>query len=76
MTTTHRPVYEWSVSDVASWLRENGLSQHEDLLCKVHQLDGASLLSLTESDLRMQPVEMHILGKLMFCYFYVTSLLI
>lgn len=62
MGTSNKPVHEWLVSDVASWLEENGLSKHVDLLCEVHQLDGVSLLSLTESDLRMPPVEMTVLG--------------
>lgn len=59
---SHKAVYEWSVSDVALWLEENGLSKHKDLLCVEHQLDGGALLSLTESDLRMPPVEMTVLG--------------
>lgn len=61
--TSHKPVYEWTVGDVAEWLDDNGLSSHKKLLCDQHKMDGASLLSLTESDLRKPPVEMTVLGN-------------
>ena len=70
MNTTDKSIHEWTVSDVAKWLDENGLSKHKALLCDEHQIDGSALISLNESDLRKPPVEMTVLG----IYFMKTNL--
>ena len=64
MTNNTKNIYEWSVDDVACWLDANELSKHKALLCDEHQIDGNSLISLTESDLRKPPVQMTVLGNL------------
>ena len=66
-----KTIYEWSVGDVACWLEENGLSKHKSLLCDKHQIDGNSLMSLTENDLRKHPVKMTVLGNaILFPYIF------
>ena len=74
MNTTDKSIHEWTVSDVAKWLDENGLSKHKALLCDEHQIDGSALISLNESDLRKPPVEMTVLGIIN--YFMKTNLLV
>jgi len=73
--STAKHIHEWSVGDVATWLDQNGLSKHKQLLCEEHQLDGAAILSLTENDLRKPPVQMTVLGMFfIFLYnYYATS---
>lgn len=66
MTNNSKNIYEWSVDDVACWLDENELSKHKTLLCDEHQIDGNSLISLTENDLRKPPVQMTVLGNIFF----------
>lgn len=55
---------EWSSDDVGEWLEENGFEDYVDLFCKKHRIDGAVLLTLTESDLRNPPLQISILGDL------------
>ncbi|XP_051578074.1 sphingomyelin synthase-related protein 1-like isoform X1 [Myxocyprinus asiaticus] len=54
----------WSSKQVASWLREQGFHEYVDLLCSKHRLDGASLLCLSETDLRSPPLELKVLGDI------------
>lgn len=54
----------WSSKQVAGWLREQGFREYVDLLCSKHRLDGASLLCLTEADLRSPPLELKVLGDI------------
>ncbi|XP_065153447.1 sphingomyelin synthase-related protein 1 [Paramisgurnus dabryanus] len=54
----------WSSKQVASWLREQGFREYVDLLCSKHRLDGASLLCLSEADLRSPPLEIKVLGDI------------
>ncbi|MBN3312179.1 SAMD8 protein, partial [Atractosteus spatula] len=57
-------VRRWTTKHVARWLREEGFSDYVDLLCSRHRLDGTSLLSLTEYDLRSPPLELKVLGDI------------
>nr|XP_006630320.1 PREDICTED: sphingomyelin synthase-related protein 1 [Lepisosteus oculatus] len=57
-------VRRWTTKHVARWLREEGFSDYVDLLCNRHRLDGTSLLSLTEYDLRSPPLELKVLGDI------------
>lgn len=54
----------WSSKQVAGWLRDQGFREYVDLLCSKHRLDGASLLCLTETDLRSPPLELKVLGDI------------
>ncbi|XP_030641911.1 sphingomyelin synthase-related protein 1 [Chanos chanos] len=57
-------VQGWSTKQVARWLKEQGFCDYVELLCTRHRLDGASLLSLTEYDLRSPPLELKVLGDI------------
>lgn len=57
-------VRSWTVKQVGRWLREEGFSDYVDLLCNKHRLDGTSLLTLTEFDLRSPPLELKVLGDI------------
>ncbi|XP_016421920.1 sphingomyelin synthase-related protein 1 isoform X2 [Sinocyclocheilus rhinocerous] len=54
----------WSSKQVAGWLRDQGFREYVDLLCSKHRLDGASLLCLSETDLRSPPLELKVLGDI------------
>uniref|UniRef100_A0A8B9JHQ9 Sphingomyelin synthase-related protein 1 n=1 Tax=Astyanax mexicanus TaxID=7994 RepID=A0A8B9JHQ9_ASTMX len=60
----HQGVRHWSVKQVGRWLREEGFCDYVDLLCNKHRLDGTSLLTLTEYDLRSPPLELKVLGDI------------
>ncbi|XP_060795126.1 sphingomyelin synthase-related protein 1 [Neoarius graeffei] len=63
-------VRSWTVKHVGRWLRDEGFSDYVELLCNKHRLDGTSLLTLTEFDLRSPPLELKVLGdikRLMLC---------
>ncbi|KAJ8418208.1 hypothetical protein AAFF_G00139170 [Aldrovandia affinis] len=57
-------IHRWTPKHVARWLREEGYCDYVDLLCNQHRLDGASLLTLTEYDLRSPPLELKVLGDI------------
>lgn len=50
-------VSSWSCEDVKEWLEERGFSQYVQLLCDQHEVDGEVLLTLTEEDLKLPPLE-------------------
>ncbi|KAI4895351.1 hypothetical protein NFI96_020821 [Prochilodus magdalenae] len=60
----HQGVRYWTVKQVGRWLREEGFCDYVDLLCNKHRLDGTSLLTLTEYDLRSPPLELKVLGDI------------
>uniref|UniRef100_A0A8B9JH77 Sphingomyelin synthase-related protein 1 n=1 Tax=Astyanax mexicanus TaxID=7994 RepID=A0A8B9JH77_ASTMX len=62
--TENEGVRHWSVKQVGRWLREEGFCDYVDLLCNKHRLDGTSLLTLTEYDLRSPPLELKVLGDI------------
>lgn len=53
-------VLDWTVDDVAIWLRGNGHEQYIDLLCKTHLIDGKALLLLNETDFRTDPLNIQV----------------
>ncbi|KAG9341133.1 hypothetical protein JZ751_019887 [Albula glossodonta] len=57
-------ISSWTPKHVARWLKEEGFCEYVDLLCVQHRLDGASLLTLTEYDLRSPPLELKVLGDI------------
>lgn len=57
-------VLDWTKEDVGRWLKENNFKEYVNLFCKEHKIDGVSLLSLTEHDLREPPLEISILGDI------------
>lgn len=57
-------VRSWTVKQVGRWLRDEGFSDYVELLCNKHRLDGTSLLSLSEFDLRSPPLELKVLGDI------------
>lgn len=61
---TEDSVRSWSVKQVAEWLEAESFPDYVPLLCDQHRLDGPSLLSLTEGDLRTPPLQMTVLGDI------------
>ncbi|KAI1236422.1 Sphingomyelin synthase-related protein 1, partial [Lamprotornis superbus] len=57
-------IRRWTTKNVAKWLKEEGFCEYVDLLCNRHRLDGITLLTLTEYDLRSPPLEIKILGDI------------
>lgn len=57
-------IQRWSTRHVAKWLKEEGFCEYVDALCDKHRLDGITLLTLTEYDLRSPPLEIKILGDI------------
>ncbi|KAJ6661781.1 hypothetical protein lerEdw1_013303 [Lerista edwardsae] len=57
-------IRRWSTRHVAKWLKEEGFCEYVDTLCEKHRLDGITLLTLTEYDLRSPPLEIKILGDI------------
>uniref|UniRef100_A0A672N3B6 Sphingomyelin synthase-related protein 1 n=1 Tax=Sinocyclocheilus grahami TaxID=75366 RepID=A0A672N3B6_SINGR len=57
-------VCHWTPKHVGRWLREEGFCDYVDLLCNKHRLDGTSLLTLSEYDLRSPPLELKVLGDI------------
>ncbi|KAL8202273.1 UNVERIFIED_CONTAM: Sphingomyelin synthase- protein 1, partial [Gekko kuhli] len=57
-------IRRWSTRHVAMWLKDEGFCEYVDVLCEKHRLDGITLLTLTEYDLRSPPLEIKILGDI------------
>ncbi|XP_059585730.1 sphingomyelin synthase-related protein 1 isoform X2 [Alligator mississippiensis] len=57
-------IRRWTTKNVAKWLREEGFCEYVDILCNRHRLDGITLLTLTEYDLRSPPLEIKVLGDI------------
>jgi hypothetical protein len=53
-------VLDWTVDDVAIWLRGNGHKQYINLLCETHCIDGKALLLLDETDFRTAPLNIQV----------------
>ncbi|XP_048123236.1 sphingomyelin synthase-related protein 1-like isoform X1 [Alosa alosa] len=61
---TEDDVSSWTVKQVSQWLEAEGFPDYVPLLCDQHRLDGPSLLSLRETDLRTPPMQMTVLGDI------------
>lgn len=59
-------VLDWTVDDVAIWLRGNGHERYIYLLCENHRIDGKALLLLTEADFRTDPLNIQVNIYVMF----------
>ncbi|KAF7247520.1 Sphingomyelin synthase-related protein 1 [Varanus komodoensis] len=57
-------IQRWTTRHVAKWLKEEGFCEYVDILCDKHRLDGITLLTLTEYDLRSPPLEIKVLGDI------------
>ncbi|KAI6066560.1 Sphingomyelin synthase-related protein 1 [Aix galericulata] len=57
-------IRRWTTKNVAKWLKEEGFCEYVDILCNRHRLDGITLLTLTEYDLRSPPLEIKVLGDI------------
>uniref|UniRef100_A0A6I8NKG5 Sphingomyelin synthase-related protein 1 n=2 Tax=Ornithorhynchus anatinus TaxID=9258 RepID=A0A6I8NKG5_ORNAN len=57
-------IRRWTTKHVAKWLKEEGFFEYVDILCNKHRLDGITLLTLTEFDLRSPPLEIKVLGDI------------
>ncbi|XP_030059084.1 sphingomyelin synthase-related protein 1 isoform X2 [Microcaecilia unicolor] len=57
-------IRRWTTKHVAKWLKEEGFCDYVDVLCNRHRLDGITLLTLTEYDLRSPPLEIKVLGDI------------
>ncbi|KAJ0005122.1 hypothetical protein NQD34_011336 [Periophthalmus magnuspinnatus] len=64
MAAPQDSVSGWSCRQVAQWLQDEGFGEYEEVLCTQHRLDGPSLLSLTEADLRGPPLGLTVLGDI------------
>ncbi|MBN3283968.1 SAMD8 protein, partial [Polyodon spathula] len=64
MVVSQPSIRHWTTKHVAKWLKEEGFSDYVDLLCNRHRLDGTSILTLTEYDLRSPPLELKVLGDI------------
>ncbi|RXM34503.1 Sphingomyelin synthase-related protein 1 [Acipenser ruthenus] len=64
MVVSQPSIRRWTTKHVAKWLKEEGFSDYVDLLCNRHRLDGTSILTLTEYDLRCPPLELKVLGDI------------
>ena len=71
--TTFHNVHEWTVQDVADWLRQNDFTQYLQLFVQ-HKIDGTVLLSLNEKDLRKPPLSIETLGDVKKLYFSISRL--
>ena len=54
----------WSVERVGEWLKELDFAEYKDLLCAQHKIDGLALITLTEHDLKSEPLNMKVLGDI------------
>ncbi|EPB75437.1 hypothetical protein ANCCEY_05488 [Ancylostoma ceylanicum] len=57
-------VFEWTTKDVSIWLHNAGFHQYADLFAVQHKIDGATLLMLSEIDLRDPPLQIKCLGDI------------
>ena len=57
-------IRRWTTKHVAVWLKDEGFCEYVDILCNTHRLDGITLLTLTEYDLRSPPLEIKVLGDI------------
>uniref|UniRef100_A0A8C2S1I9 Sphingomyelin synthase-related protein 1 n=1 Tax=Capra hircus TaxID=9925 RepID=A0A8C2S1I9_CAPHI len=57
-------IRRWTTKHVAVWLKDEGFFEYVDVLCNKHRLDGITLLTLTEYDLRSPPLEIKVLGDI------------
>ncbi|KAI1292013.1 Sphingomyelin synthase-related protein 1 [Halotydeus destructor] len=55
---------KWTIEDVGHWLKRNHFSSYVELLCVAHKIDGSALLTLTEEDLRTEPLKIQVLGDI------------
>ncbi|KJH41414.1 hypothetical protein DICVIV_12606 [Dictyocaulus viviparus] len=62
--TTMSSVTEWTTNDVSIWLHNTGFQQYADLFAVQHKIDGATLLMLSEVDLRDPPLQIKCLGDI------------
>ncbi|XP_035656789.1 sphingomyelin synthase-related protein 1-like [Oncorhynchus keta] len=63
-SSTQLSIQHWTTKHVAKWLKDEGFCHYVDLLCNKHRLDGMSLLTLSEYDLRSPPLELKVLGDI------------
>lgn len=64
MSGNQLSIRRWTTKQVAKWLKEEGFCEYVEPLCNRHRLDGISLLTLTEYDLRSPPLELKVLGDI------------
>ncbi|RXG73486.1 WD repeat, SAM and U-box domain-containing protein 1 [Armadillidium vulgare] len=46
-------IWEWSVEDVVNWLESVGLQKYVETF-QLHNIDGTTLVQLTEEDLKQE----------------------
>eukprot|EP00063_Salmo_salar_P038513 XP_014013348.1 PREDICTED: sphingomyelin synthase-related protein 1-like [Salmo salar] len=64
MAVSQSSVSTWSSKQVSGWLKQEGFGQYVELLCSKHRVDGPSLLTLGEADLREPPLGLTVLGDI------------
>uniref|UniRef100_A0A8C7NSR6 Sphingomyelin synthase-related protein 1 n=1 Tax=Oncorhynchus mykiss TaxID=8022 RepID=A0A8C7NSR6_ONCMY len=64
MAVSQSSVSTWSSKQVSGWLKQEGFGQYVELLCSKHRVDGPSLLTLREADLREPPLSLTVLGDI------------
>lgn len=66
-------VHTWTTQQVASWLKQEGFASYIPLFQK-NEIDGFVLLSLTENDLKQQPLRMGKLGDIKKLFYKIQQL--
>lgn len=56
------------------WLTSSGFENYVPLLCQIHYIDGAVLLTIQESDLRQPPISMNVFGDIKKLYACIQKL--
>ncbi|CAG7834831.1 unnamed protein product [Allacma fusca] len=68
-------ITKWTTDDVARWMRTKKHNEvYVKALCQDQQIDGKSLLLLTESDLKQSSVQFRVLGDLKRLYFDILEI--
>ncbi|XP_036354886.1 sphingomyelin synthase-related protein 1 isoform X2 [Octopus sinensis] len=57
-------VAKWNCVQVADWLTQNGFGDYVYLLTETHRIDGQVLLTLSENDLKQEPIAIPVLGDI------------
>ena len=57
-------VKQWTCDNVYDWMIENDFAKYAELFRTTHKIDGASLLSIDEYDLRQPPLQISVLGDI------------
>jgi len=69
-----RSVLTWTISDVRSWLTDQGMARYAKVFCDQHRIDGPALLMIQEQDLRQPPLQLEVLGDIKRLVYQISAL--